>query len=74
MDRVVSAAPLEAALTQLREEYQRAKAQRVSPDRLRGLRIRLRTFLDEYRRVLPRNDAADLRALIEDADHTLAGL
>lgn len=74
MVRVISAPPLEAALTQLRDEYRRAKAHGGPPHRLRALRIRLRTFLDEYRRVLPRNDAAGLRALIEDADHTLAEL
>jgi hypothetical protein len=74
MDRAISAPPLEAALTQLREEYRRAKADGVPPHRLRGLRIRLRTFLDEYRRVLPRAEAAGLRAIIEDVDHTLAGL
>jgi len=74
MDQIPSAPPLVAALTQLREEYRRAKTNGIPPHQLRGLRIRLRTFLDEHRRALPRNEAAGLRALIEDVDHTLAGL
>lgn len=74
MDPTFSPTPLETALTQLREEYRRAKARPVPPHRLKGLRIRLRTFLDAHRRALPRNEAAALRAIIEDVDHTLAGL
>lgn len=67
-----------AALSRLRDEYRRAKAglaaARVPPHQLRGLRIRLRIFLDEHRRLLARDEAAAVRALIDEVDHTIARL
>lgn len=79
MDQIAYAQSLETTLSRFRDEYRRVKAglaasSQVPPHRLRGLRIRLRTFLDEHRRELPRDEAAALRALIEDVDHTLAKL
>ncbi len=79
MDPAVVSQSLDATLSRFREEYRRVKAgldasHTVPPHRLKGLRIRLRTFLDEHRRVLPRDEAAALRALIEEVDHTIAGL
>jgi len=69
----------EAALSRFREEYRRVRAalaatRMVPPNQLRGLRIRLRIFLDEHRRALARDEAAALRALIDEVDHTIAGL
>ncbi len=42
--------------------------------RIKGLRIQARTFLDEHRRELSREDAADLRTRIEDLDRLLTTL
>ncbi len=42
--------------------------------RIRGLRIRLRTFLDRNRRDLPRGEATDLRLTLERLDKILADL
>lgn len=80
MEQAVSAQVLETTISRFRDEYRRVKAglaassHAVPPHRLKGLRIRLRIFLDEHRRDLPRGDAAALRALIAEVDHTLAGL
>lgn len=79
MDPAVSAQSLETAVARFREEYRIVKAglaaaRAVPPHRLRALRIRLRTFLDQHRRALPRGEAAALRSLIDDVDHTIAGL
>ena len=70
---------LETNVSRLRDEYRRIKAglaasRAVPPHRLMALRIRVRTFLDEHRRVLARDEAAALRALIEDVDHTISRL
>ncbi len=69
----------ETALTRFRDEYRRAKAGLAArpaapPNQLRGLRIRLRIFLDEHRLALARDEAAAVRALIDEVDHTIAGL
>ena len=78
MPQLIDTQARHAAVSRFREEYQRVKAGLASTDmpshRLRGLRIRLRIFLDEHRRALPRDEAAALRALIEDVDHTIARL
>jgi hypothetical protein len=79
MEQAVSTHTLETTLSRLRDEYRQVKAglaasHAVPPHRLKGLRIRLRTFLDEHRREMPRGDAAALRALIDEVDHTLARL
>jgi hypothetical protein len=68
----------EAALSRFRDEYRRAKAGLAAgpmapPNQLRGLRIRLRIFLDEHRRTLARDEAVAVRALIDEVDHTIAG-
>ncbi len=78
MAGIIEAQTREAALSRFREEYRRAKAdlaatRRAPPNQLRGLRIRLRIFLDEHRRALARDEAAAVRALIDDLDHTIAG-
>lgn len=44
------------------------------PERLKALRIRLRTFLDAHRRTLPHSDAVALRTWIEDIDRILPAL
>ncbi|MBV8535101.1 MAG: hypothetical protein JO128_05880 [Alphaproteobacteria bacterium] len=69
----------EAALSRFRDEYRRVKAGLAArpaapPNQLRGLRIRLRIFLDEHRRALARDEAAALRALIDEVDHTISEL
>ena len=79
MVQLIDAQTREAAVSRFREEYRRVKAGLATADvtpshRLRGLRIRLRIFLDENRRALPRDEAAALRALIDDVDHTIARL
>jgi hypothetical protein len=76
---MVDAHTREAALSRLRDEYRRVKAglaatRMASPDQLRGLRIRLRIFLDEHRRGLAHDEAVAVRALIDDVDHTIARL
>jgi len=69
----------ETALTRFRDEYRRVKAGLATkpaapPNQLRGLRIRLRIFLDEHRLALARDEAAAVRALIDEVDHIIAGL
>ncbi|HTY66861.1 MAG TPA: hypothetical protein VMH36_09430 [Alphaproteobacteria bacterium] len=69
----------ETALTRFRDEYRRVKARLAArpaapPNELRGLRIRLRIFLDEHRLALARDEAAAVRALIDEVDHIIAGL
>ena len=69
----------ETALTRFRDEYRRVKAGLAArpaapPNQLRGLRIRLRIFLDEHRLALARDEAAAVRALIDEVDHIIAGL
>lgn len=66
-------------LAKLKEEVERAGLaasaplpRMMRPDRLRALRIRLRTFLDRYRRVLPRSEAAGVRTWIERVDRAVA--
>lgn len=66
-------------LAKLKEEVERAglgapspQLRMMRPDRLRALRIRLRTFLDRYRRVLPRNEAVGVRTWIERVDRAVA--
>ncbi len=66
-------------LARLKHELERAgliaaaaPPRMVRPDRLRALRIRLRTFLDTYRRALPRTEAAGLRTWIERVDRAIA--
>ena len=67
-------------LAKLKEEIERAglaspvPPRMVRPDRLRALRIRLRTFLDRYRRVLPRAEAAGVRTWIERVDRAVADM
>ena len=67
-------------LAKLKEEIERAglaaavPARMMRPDRLRALRIRLRTFLDRYRRVLPRAEAAGVRTWIERVDRAVADM
>jgi hypothetical protein len=67
-------------LAKLKEEIERAglaasvPSRLVRPDRLRALRIRLRTFLDRYRRVLPRAEAAGVRTWIERVDRAVADM
>ena len=79
MVQAIHAQAREAAVSRFREEYRRVKtgmaAANMEPShRLRGLRIRLRIFLDENRRALPRDEAAALRAMIDDVDHAIARL
>ena len=66
-------------LAKLKEEIERAglgaptpRPRMVRPDRLRALRIRLRTFLDRYRRSLPHAEAVGLRTWIERVDRAVA--
>ncbi len=66
-------------LAKLKEEIERAglaaagpRPRLVRPDRLRALRIRLRTFLDRYRRVLPHDQAVGVRTWIERVDRAVA--
>lgn len=66
-------------LAKLKEEIQRTglgssgpRITMMRPDRLRALRIRLRTFLDRHRRALPRAEAAGLRTWIERVDRAVA--
>lgn len=66
-------------LAKLKEEIQRtglgipgSRIAMMRPDRLRALRIRLRTFLDRHRRALPRAEAAGLRTWIEHVDRAVA--
>ena len=66
-------------LAKLKEEIERAglgaptpRPRMVRPDRLRALRIKLRTFLDRYRRALPHNEAVGLRTWIERVDRAVA--
>lgn len=66
-------------LAKLKEEIVRAglaapgpRLMMVRPDRLRALRIKLRTFLDRHRRALPRAEAAGLRTWIERVDRAVA--
>jgi hypothetical protein len=64
-------------LAKLKEEIQRTglgspRIATVRPDRLRALRIRLRTFLDRHRRALPHAEAAGLRTWIEHVDRAVA--
>ena len=66
-------------LAKLKEEIERAglgaptpRSRMVRPDRLRALRIRLRTFLDRYRRSLPHAEAVGLRTWIERVDRAVA--
>lgn len=73
------ARPGASRLTELRDEYRRVESalrahQSMSPSRVRALRISLRTFLDENRRVLPREESAALRTFIERLDHVIARL
>ncbi|HTP83016.1 MAG TPA: hypothetical protein VMQ11_08730 [Alphaproteobacteria bacterium] len=68
-----------AALSRFRDEFRRVRAGLAArptapPNQLRGLRIRLRIFLDEHRRALARDEAAAVRALMEEVDHTIAKL
>jgi hypothetical protein len=64
--------------TQLDELKQEIGALRVAPrarlrhERLKGLRIRARTFLDEHRRSLPHDDAIALRRGLEQIDRLIA--
>ena len=79
MVQMINAQAREATVSRFRDEYRRVKAGLLAADvmpshRLRGLRIRLRIFLDEHRRALPRDEAAALRALIDDVDHMIARL
>lgn len=79
MDEAVRSQSLETTVARLHEESRRAKAvlaaaSDIAPHRLRALRIRLRTFLDGHRRVLPRGEAVALRALIDDVDRALERL
>ena len=66
-------------LAKLKEEIERAglgapspRPRMVRPDRLRALRIRLRTFLDRHRRSLPHAAAVGLRTWIERVDRAVA--
>ena len=66
-------------LAKLKNEIQRAgitapalPGRMVRPDRLRALRIRLRTFLDTYRRALPHTEAVSVRTWIEKVDRAIA--
>ncbi len=67
-------------LAKLKEEIERAglaapvMPRMMRPDRLRALRIRLRTFLDRYRRDLPRAEAAGVRTWIERVDRAVADM
>jgi hypothetical protein len=71
----------DAELAQLKAELGRLTGLQASVQpapvraaRMRGLRIRLRTFLDGHRRALPRSDATDLRLTLERLDKILAEL
>jgi hypothetical protein len=46
----------------------------VPSSELRGLRIRIRTFLDQYRLALPREEALELRRMIQELDQAIAVL
>jgi len=76
---IIDAQGRDAALSRFRDEYRRVKEslaarRRGPPHQLRGLRIRLRIFLDQNRRALARDEAVAVRALIDEVDHTIAGL
>jgi hypothetical protein len=78
------AASLTADLTRLKEDIQRVCAGpatggnrfggSVPTAELKGLRIRIRTFLDQYRLALPREEALELRRMMQELDQAIAVL
>ena len=62
---------LDRLKAEIRHIHDDPEGRTTSVAQIKGLRIRVRTFLDEHRRALPREEALKLRQMLQDLDQII---